>query len=150
MPDDTIFLLSDSGELQRVPREPYDNEDLLQRLIADHPQLLAGEQIDSDDPIQWLLIQREAGIPDGEESSDRWSVDHLLLDQYGRPTFVEVKRSSDTRIRREVVGQMLDYASNAQVYWPVDKIRTFAAEKFGGPEGAHQAILSLRGGTIYR
>jgi hypothetical protein len=25
---------------------------------------------------------------------------------------LEVKRSSDTRIRREVVGQMLDYAAN--------------------------------------
>ena len=30
------------------------------------------------------------------------------------PTLVEVKRSSDTRIRREVVGQMLDYAANGQ------------------------------------
>jgi hypothetical protein len=32
---------------------------------------------------------------------------------------VEVKRSSDTRIRREVVGQMLDYAANGVRYWPV-------------------------------
>src|SRR5262249_35177531 len=31
--------------------------------------------------------------------------------------------SSDTRIRREVVGQMLDYAANAVVYWPVEAIR---------------------------
>jgi 5-methylthioribose kinase len=36
---------------------------------------------------------------------------------------VEVKRSSDTRIRREVVGQMLDYAANAVVYWPLEMIR---------------------------
>jgi hypothetical protein len=36
---------------------------------------------------------------------------------------VEVKRSNDTRIRREVVGQMLDYAANAVVYWPVEEIR---------------------------
>ena len=34
------------------------------------------------------------------------------------PTLVEVKRSDDTRIRREVVGQMLDYAANGVVYWP--------------------------------
>jgi hypothetical protein len=39
------------------------------------------------------------------------------------PTPVEVKRSSDTRLRREVVGQMLDYAANAIVYWPADHIR---------------------------
>jgi len=34
-----------------------------------------------------------------------------------------VKRSSDTRIRREVVGQMLDYAANSVVYWPAETIR---------------------------
>jgi hypothetical protein len=39
------------------------------------------------------------------------------------PTIVEVKHSTDTRIRREVVGQMLDYAANAVVYWPVDTLR---------------------------
>jgi hypothetical protein len=31
------------------------------------------------------------------------------LDQDAVPTLVEVKRSSDTRIRREVMGQMSDY-----------------------------------------
>ena len=48
-------------------------------------------------------------------SSDggRWLVDRLFLDQDGVPTLVEVKRSSDTRIRREVVGQLLEYAANA-------------------------------------
>ena len=51
---------------------------------------------------------------------ERWSVDHLLLDQDAIPTLVEVKRSSDSRIRREVVGQMLDYAANAVTYWNID------------------------------
>jgi len=50
-------------------------------------------------------------------------LDHLFLDQDAVPTFVEVKRSSDSRIRREVVGQMLDYAANAVVYWPIERIR---------------------------
>lgn len=40
------------------------------------------------------------------------TLDHLFVDQDGVLTLVEVKRSSDTRIRREVVGQMLDYAAN--------------------------------------
>ena len=51
-------------------------------------------------------------------------MDHLFLDQDGIPTIVEVKRQSDTRIRREVVGQMLDYAANGVAYWPVEEIRT--------------------------
>jgi hypothetical protein len=39
------------------------------------------------------------------------------------PTLVEVKRSSDTRIRREVVGQLIDYAANAVVYLPTETLR---------------------------
>jgi hypothetical protein len=82
--------------------------------------LLAGNQIDIEKPRKWLLVSREAALPSEENGSDRWSVDHLFLDQDAVPTLVEVKRSSDTRIRREVVGQMLDYAANAVVYWPVE------------------------------
>ncbi len=48
--------------------------------------------------------------------------DHLFLDQDGIPTIVETKRSSDNRLRREVMAQMLDYASNALIYLPVDEI----------------------------
>jgi hypothetical protein len=47
----------------------------------------------------------------------------VFLDQEAVPTLVEVKRSSDTRIRREVVGQMLDYAANALAYWPPDQLQ---------------------------
>jgi hypothetical protein len=50
-------------------------------------------------------------------------VDHLFLDQEGIPTIVEVKRGSDTRIRREVIGQMLDYAPNAVRFWPIETLR---------------------------
>lgn len=134
MRSDTIFLINSEGGLERVPHKQYESEDLLQHLVECHPEILVGEQIDPDNPPRWLLIEREVGIPDREEGSDRWAIDHLLLDQNGRPTFVEVKRSSDTRIRREVVGQMLDYAANAKVYWPEDRIRVLAAEASGGLE----------------
>ena len=67
-------------------------------------------------------------LPADGGSGGRWTVDHLFLDQDAVPTIVEVKRSTDTRIRREVVGQMLDYAANAVLYWPIEKIRaTFEA-----------------------
>lgn len=102
---------------------PYDSESLLQEMLANHPDLLAGEQINSDVPRRWLLITREMAVPDEQDGSGRWSLDHLFLDQDAIPTLVEVKRSSDTRIRREVIGQMLDYAANAVVYWPVEELR---------------------------
>ena len=112
--DDVVFVRQD-GRLRELARSEFTSEDVLQSLIADHPHVLAGAQISGDPsrPIRWLLVRREAGIPDAEGGSARWAVDHLLLDQDARPTFVEVKRSTDTRIRREVVGQMLDYAANA-------------------------------------
>src|SRR5262245_57471571 len=79
--------------------------------------------IDSSAPRRWVLVTRELGVPAEQSAGDRWSLDHLFLDQDGIPTLVEVKRRGDTRIRREVVGQMLDYAANGVVYWPVDTIR---------------------------
>ena len=93
--------------------------------------LLPGEQINPEAPRNWLLVKRELGVPDDNHSSDRWSLDHLFLDQDGIPTFVECKRSSDSRARREVVAQMLDYAANGLKYWTVDNLRQAATETAG-------------------
>ncbi len=62
-------------------------------------------------------------MPGESEGANWWSLDHLFLDQDAIPTFLEVKRSSDTRSRREVVAQILDYATNATEYWPVSRMR---------------------------
>ena len=137
---DSIFLLAKSGSLERVPHQEYQSEDLLQDIVDRHPELIVGEQINPDDPPRWLVIRREAGISGSDAEGSRWSVDHLLLDQHGRPTFVEVKRSSDSRIRREIVGQMLDYAANAQKYWPVDRIKNLAIEEFGSVEDLNHRL----------
>ncbi|WP_199316483.1 hypothetical protein [Chroococcidiopsis sp [FACHB-1243]] len=105
-----------------MTEQAYNSEALLQKLLVDYPSLLAGDQIDSTTPRRWLLIKPEMEVPSEEDGYRRWFVDHLFLDQDGIPTIVEVKRSCDTRIRREVVGQMLDYASHAVVYWSIEKI----------------------------
>jgi hypothetical protein len=118
-----IFLIQSGGDLVEMKEQPYDTEAVLQELLAKYPNLLAGDQMDGAAPRRWLLISREMGVPSEEDGGDRWSLDHLFLDQDAIPTLIEVKRSSDTRIRREVVGQMLDYAANAVVYWPVEAIR---------------------------
>ncbi len=118
-----IYLIQNDGQLVEMTEKTYDSEDLLQGLLAQYPNLLAGDQMDASQPRRWLLISRERGVPAEEGGGYRWSVDHLFLDQDAVPTIVEVKRSRDTRIRREVVGQMLDYAANAVVYWPVETVR---------------------------
>lgn len=118
-----IFNVQNDSQLVEMNEEACPNEDVFQEMIARFPDLRAGDQIDNDSPRRWLLVKREMGVPCEEAGGDRWSVDHLFLDQDGIPTLVEVKRSVDTRIRREVVGQMLDYAANAVVYWPVESVR---------------------------
>ena len=118
-----VFLVDDAGRIVEMREEPYESEDVLQRLLASYPQLLAGDELPGQGLKRWVLVRREAPVPGEEGGSGRWSLDHLFLDQMGIPTLVEVKRSSDTRLRREVVGQMLDYAANAAAYWPAERIR---------------------------
>lgn len=119
-----IYLLQEDGSLQPMSERSYVTEDRLQVLLRDYPDLLAGDQMDEENPRRWLLLSREVGIPFEEDGREWMSLDHLFLDQDAIPTLVEVKRSSDTRVRREVVGQMLDYASNAVAYWSVEHLRT--------------------------
>jgi len=116
-----IFVLRGEG-LTELTQTRYENEDLFQSLIEKHPEILAGEQINPDNPRKWILISREMGVP---LDARRGSLDHLFIDQDAIPTFIEVKRSTDTRIRREVVGQMLDYAANGIQLWPVKDIWAF-------------------------
>ncbi len=102
--------------------QEYISEDILQDLIAKYPNLLAGDEMDEYEPRKWLLVQREQVLPYDETGLKIFYLDHLFLDQDGIPTIVETKRSSDNRLRREVVAQMLDYAANALIYLPVEVI----------------------------
>ena len=124
-----IFLVGDSeGDLIPMIETAYVAEAHLQALLERYPDLLPGDQINPDAPRRWLLVAREMGVPGDSGESGRWSLDHLFLDQDGVPTFVECKRASDTRARREVVAQMLDYAANGVEYWGMDRLRQAAAE----------------------
>jgi hypothetical protein len=127
----SIYLLRGDGEFIPMNEHGYQTEDRLQALLADHPDLLPGDQIDTVTPRRWLLVSREVPLPSEEDAAGRWSVDHLFLDQDAVPTLVEVKRSEDTRIRREVMGQVLEYAAHATVYWPVELIQERFREHCG-------------------
>jgi hypothetical protein len=111
-----IYLIGPDGkEVIEMGTSQYTREADFQSLLARHPALIDGAQINPDQPRRWLLVSQEASVPDAE--SGRWSLDHLFVDQDGVATLVEVKRKSDTRLRREVVGQMLDYAANGSLRW---------------------------------
>lgn len=118
-----VFVVLDGGQVVPMAPTSFAAEDQFQKLLAEHPDLLAGDQIDPEFPRRWLLLARELSVPCEDGGTARWAIDHLFVDQDAVPTIVEVKRQSDTRLRREVVGQMLEYAANASSYWRADELR---------------------------
>ncbi len=124
-----IYHLNEQGQLAPMSEEPFELEDRLQELVAEHPGLLSGEQMNPDSPRRFILIGREQGIADIVGGGNRWALDHLLIDQDAVPTLVEAKRSSNPQIRREIVGQMMDYAAHATQTWNVENLRQVFEER---------------------
>lgn len=124
-----IYHLNEQGRLEPMQESDFDIEDTLQELVAKHLVLLSGEQITPGVPRRWILIDREQGIPDIEGGSNRWALDHLLIDQDAIPTLVETKLAGNPEIRRAVVGQMMEYAAHARRTWNVERIRRVFEER---------------------
>lgn len=106
-----IFTETADGDLVRMTPSKPKTEDSLQDLIAKFPEVIAG----TDE--KFLLIRREQSVPDMVDGAGRWSLDHVFVTRSAIPVLVEVKRAVDTRLRREVIGQILDYAAHASAYW---------------------------------
>lgn len=118
---DRLYLVDGHTLTAMEPSAPPD-EDKLQTLIARYSELIGDDE-------DLLLVRREQTVSDSEDSSGRWSVDHLFVTRDAVPVLVEVKRAVDTRLRREVVGQLLDYAANGSVYWTAaDAAQSFTAK----------------------
>lgn len=100
-----LFLVSDDTLVPALEQH-YETEAELQDILTKHPNLLSK---DSSDPHKFALIEAEFTISSDEGST--FALDHLMVNDKGVLCLVEVKRSTDTRARREVVAQMLDYAS---------------------------------------
>ncbi|MGY1690386.1 hypothetical protein [Geodermatophilus sp. SYSU D01105] len=126
MTDSAIFLAVE-GSLTALRRADYDSEDVLQQALAQFPELIAGVGT-AGESAKLLLVRREMPVMAAEGIG--LSLDHLFIDQSGVPVLVEVKRASDTRARREVVAQMLDYAANGVATWQND-LRDAVAQAAG-------------------
>ena len=118
-----IYTSAGDGKLEALEETPFPTEDELQALIAEHPELLDGEQIRPGDARRWILVTREKGIAPSPGEAARWSVDHLIIDQDAVPTLAEVKRGSNPEIRRTIVGQLLEYAAHASETWTAEELR---------------------------
>ncbi len=143
MPRSIIYTVDPAGTLTAMrPSEPR-SEDFMQKLVAAHPELIA----DHDGAL--LLIRREQPIADREDGSGRWSLDHLFVTRDGIPVLVELKRAVDTRLRREVIGQMLDYAAHGAAYWQGGRIaESFAATMAGQGRDADAELATFLGAAF--
>lgn len=144
-----IFLKDAEGNLVPLTEKLYEKEADLQDLLAEHPELIYSI---NDQISNLLLVAKEAGIPGEEGAGDDFSLDHIFVDNEGKPTFIEVKRSTDTRIRREVIGQMFDYAAHARAYWTVDKIQIMFRDTWmkrnQDPESVLQSFIGMDGDSV--
>lgn len=124
-----VYVINEDGSTETMTEIQCENEDLeLQRILEKNPDLVPGDQINPSDPRRWLIVKREMPVPDPNTGTNRWSIDLFFIDQEAVPTFIECKRFNDTRSRREVIGQMLEYAANGHYYWSKDEMRQFAEE----------------------
>lgn len=126
---DEVFMIRD-GQLNALSYRPMKAglfgkslEDALQNLLQNYPQLIPGKQIEpgNPDPPRFVLLRREAPI-------GGWSLDHLYVDQNGVLTLVETKLIQNPESRREVIGQIIEYAANAQKMWANGRARQLATE----------------------
>lgn len=108
----TLVLLNDDGEPQLVTRVPQGDarrEQRLRDLIYDNPTIMPVQELDPDYG-RLFTVARELNIP------GVGFVDVLLADERGRLVVVECKLWRNPQARREVVGQILDYARELSRY----------------------------------
>jgi hypothetical protein len=140
-----VYLMGKDSSTAQLRRVSCNNEDKeLQSLLEGNLNLLPGDQIDPEQKLRWLLIKREMRL----QSCVRCDVvvhRLFLVDQFGVPTLVECKRCNDTRSRREVVGQMLEYAANGCHSWSASDMRSHAQTAAGGESQLAEKLRELTG-----
>jgi hypothetical protein len=141
--------MEDDSDTKQLPRIACADEDReLQSLLERNLNLLPGHQISPGQNLRWLLVKREMPVVNPSTGENLWSIDFLLSDQDGIPTLVECKRHNDARSRREVVGQMLEYAASGRHYWTGSDFRSQAQNTAGDEARLRQKLSELTGSDI--
>lgn len=114
-----MFTINASGSLVELNPAPYEKEKILESLIAEYPRVLGCDAGSGDGDRRWMLIKQQFRIP-----RTQLPIDLLLVDQDGIPTIVEVKRASNSEIRRDVVGQIVQYGASIVANVDVEALKT--------------------------
>ena len=102
----TLVLLAEEAPGLTIEREPEGiarREDVLRDLLYANPAMLPLRELEPGIG-RVIPVARELNVPDVGR------IDALLVDEHGRLIIVECKLWRNPQARREVVGQILDYA----------------------------------------
>lgn len=136
------ILLNPDGSIANPKRVPFTekmfDEAWLQGLIEDHPELL---------PISEIEPAFAPAISVGREvTTASGYIDNLLLSSQGYLTIVETKLWRNPEARREVVGQIIEYAKDVS-HWTFQKlegeVRKYNAEHRKSKDGILDSLRRI-------
>lgn len=119
-----IVALEQDGEIVALEPQEFTVEVDLQDLLRDYPRLLLAPVPDYQDRQIWT-IGYEVGSRAG-------SIDLLCLDSTGEVWVVETKLAKNPEAKKQVVGQVLAYASVVAT-WTEDRLEAVAQDYLGEP-----------------
>ncbi|MFT3971151.1 MAG: hypothetical protein QM695_12970 [Micropruina sp.] len=119
---------------------PHRAQLVLRELALQHPELATA----TGGPAGWLLVWDAQIAPQIIRSPARFSLDYLFVDADAVPILVVVTRSTDTRVRREAIGRVLDLAANGAPGWSASQLRTALTATHGN---AGRTLAAWRRGT---
>jgi len=107
------ILVVENRKARLVEAKKFESEATLQTYLEQFPSLLPVWEVD-EEAAPLLTIGREVGVPSG-------AVDLLFTDTNGILTVVETKLARNPEVRREVIGQVIEYASFLST-WDADDV----------------------------
>lgn len=96
-----LFIV-EGNQTKVLDQQAFDNEKLLQDVVERFPEVIALEDLGVKEPF--IVIGREVATLAGY-------IDVLCMDGDGVLTVIETKLARNSQIRREVVGQVLEYVA---------------------------------------
>lgn len=130
------ILLVDGGKVTPLNKTEFTGEGKLQDYLEEYPTLIPLADI-VEGTSDLICIGREVGAGSG-------SIDLLCIDKDGLLTVVETKLRRNREARREVIGQIIEYASYVS-QWTADDVYRIANEYFTKSTRVHQ---SYKGKTL--
>jgi hypothetical protein len=131
------ILIMEGGQIRPVESTKFLLEEKLHDYLEQFPELVPFDEVE-DRPAKITVIGREVAVPSG-------SIDLSFLDLKGRLTVVETKLAKNPEARREVIGQIIEYASFVS-QWSYDHLEREALKYFASKgkvfTSLHEAVFS--------